>query len=103
MEGPASDYGEGTDWRARPSSGTAGADEPATETEAGQVHGLAGLRGFDHRAGANVHGDMLGTTRSVEEEIAGLEITEGHRGRIAHLSARVVGEADTHLTPGIRR
>src|ERR1700678_3684378 len=85
--------------RARPVSGTAGADEAIAETEARQVHGLPGFGSLDHGAGADVHGNVLRAARAVEEEVARLQVAERHRGGITHLGARIVGESDTHLSP----
>src|SRR5271168_1044189 len=103
MAGPPSGYDRRRARWARPVSGTAGADEATAETEAGQVHGLPGFGSLDHGAGTDVHGNVLRTTGTVEEEITWLEVAERHRGGVTHLGARIVGKADAHLTPGPRR
>ena len=39
------------------------------------------------------------TAGAVEEEVAGLQVTDRDRRRVRHLGPGVVGEADTDLAP----
>ena len=60
----------------------------------------SGVRRFDHLATADVHAFVIGSPRTIEQEITGLDRGERDVDRGAVLGSRVVGKADPYLCVG---
>src|ERR1700679_2933927 len=70
------------------------------EADRGDPDRGPGVGCLDHGAAADVHGHVVAATRTVEEEVTGLEIGHADRGGGTHLLAGGAGEVDPGLGPG---
>src|ERR1039458_6357545 len=78
----------------------AGPREAVAEAQCGDPDVGAGVRGLDHLAAADVHGDVIAPARTVEEEVTGLEIGDRNRRAVGVLGTRIVREGHAGLAPG---
>src|SRR2546423_11410140 len=80
------------------SAGSCGSDGAAVDGL--DLHDVAGVRGGDHLATADVEADVVAAARAPEDEVAGLHRVEWHVREHRVLRARVVRHAHACRAPG---
>src|SRR2546423_15374244 len=80
------------------SAGSCGSDGAAEDGL--HLHDVAGVRGGDHLATADVEADVVAAARAPEDEVTGLHRIERHVREHRVLRARVVRHAHARRAPG---
>ena len=86
-----------------PGSGHAAVAAGRAVADSGDLHPGGGVGRRDDHAAADVDLDVVRPARSVEHQVAGLQVARSDADRLLVLGARVVGEPDPRRRPGTRR